>query len=531
MGEAEAVDVLVVGAGFGGLYALHKLRDAGFTVRGVEAGDGVGGTWYWNRYPGARCDVESFDYSFSLPDLQQDWRWTERYAAQPEILSYLEHVAERLELLDLLTFNSRIVSASWDDGDELWRAEADTGETILTRQLILATGALSAAKRPDIDGVEAFEGRVLNTSSWPRDEVDLGGLRVGVIGTGSSGIQAIPVLAEQAAELFVFQRTPAFSIPARNAPLDPAQVEDFKGRYNEHRRATRETPVGVIHRSSGKAHHELDAEAQYTALEEQWTKGGGDFAATFTNQILDEHSNAVAAEFVRNKIRDMVKDPATAEKLTPRDYPIGAKRLCLDTRYYETFNRPNVRLVDLRANPIERIAANGVQTQDALIELDALVFATGFDAMTGALLRIDVRGANGVSLREKWAAGPLTFLGLMVADFPNLFMVTGPGSPSVLTNMVAAIEQHVDWITDCLVALRTAKQSVIEAGRQAEHDWVVRVNALAAPTLFMKGDSWYLGANVPGKARVFMPYIGGLASYRRTCDRIAADGYKGFARR
>lgn len=522
------IDVLVVGAGFGGLYALHKLRGQGLSVRVVEAGAGVGGTWYWNRYPGARCDVESLDYSFSFSDLQQKWDWTERYATQPEILRYLEYVANRLDLKRSITFDTRVTAATWDVEAARWRVVTDTGEAIETRYLILATGSLSAAKAPDIEGAGDFGGLALNTSSWPPEGANVSGLRVGVIGTGSSAIQAIPMLAKQAHEVVVFQRTAAFTIPARNAPLDPAHVQAFKRRYDEHRRITRETRPGVIFRSTGKAAAELDPAAQRAALEDQWTKGGADFPNTFTDMILNDTSNAIGAEFVREKIREIVKDPTTAEALTPRGFPIASKRLCLDTDYYQTFNRPNVRLVDLQKDPIERITPSGVRLRGAFVELDALVFATGFDAMTGSMLRIDVRGKGGVTLREKWAAGPLTYLGLMVADFPNLFIVAGPGSPSVLTNMVASIEQHVEWIAKCLETLRSRNRTVIEADPVAERDWVARVNKLAASTLFMKGNSWYLGANVPGKPRVFMPYVGGLGEYRKICESIAEDDYKGF---
>jgi cyclohexanone monooxygenase len=530
MDKPDAIDVLVVGAGFGGLYAVHTLRGAGFDVRAVEAGSGVGGTWYWNRYPGARCDVESLDYSFSLPDLEQEWEWTERYATQPEILRYLDHVADRLDLRRSITFNTRVTAATWHAGAAHWHVTTDTGRSMIARHVILATGSLSAAKEPDIPGAGNFQGKALITSSWPKEGVDVAGLRVGVIGTGSSAVQAIPVLAREAAELIVFQRTPGFSIPARNRKLDPDHVAAFKARYQEHRQSTRATRPGVHFRSTGKMASELDGAAQRAALEDQWEKGGADFANTFTDLFLDEGANAVAADFVREKIRATVKDPATAEALIPKGYPIASKRLCLDSDYYETFNRPNVRLVDISMTPIDRIVADGVRTSRELFLLDILVFATGFDAMTGSMLRIHVQGIDGVTLREKWAAGPLTYLGLMVAGFPNLFIVAGPGSPSVLTNMVASVEQHVEWITQCLIELRANAQQRIEADPQAETEWVARVNKLAAATLFMKGNSWYLGANVPGKPRVFMPYVGGLGEYREICAKVAEEGYRGFAR-
>jgi cyclohexanone monooxygenase len=525
------LDVLIVGAGFGGLYAIHRLRGAGFNVHAVEAGGGVGGTWYWNRYPGARCDAESLDYSFSIPELEQEWEWSERFATQPEILRYIEWAADRLDLRRSITFNTRIVAAAWNAETAQWHATTSMGSVIQARHVILATGSLSAAKTPDIDGAGDFAGLSLSTAAWPHDGVDVRGRRVGVIGTGSSAIQAIPVLASEAAELVVFQRTAGFSIPARNRPHDPDHLKSFKARYQEHRKITRETRPGLIFRSTGKMAAELDADAQRAALEEQWERGGGDFASTFTDLLLNEQANAIAAEFVREKIRSTVKDPATAEALTPQGYPLASKRLCLDTNYYETFNRPNVKLVDLRRNPIERIVSEGVRTRDHLVELDILVFATGFDAMTGSMLRIDIRGEGGLTLQEKWAAGPLTYLGLMVAGFPNLFIVAGPGSPSVLTNMVASVEQHIDWITDCLLDMRARNISTIAADPEAEHDWVARLNRQAGQTLFLKGNSWYLGANVPGKPRVFMPYVGGLGEYRKICHRVAEAGYTGFSRR
>jgi cyclohexanone monooxygenase len=529
--NTPALDVLVVGAGFGGLYAVHRLRGAGFSVHAIEAGGGVGGTWYWNRYPGARCDAESLDYSFSIPELEQAWDWSERYATQPEILRYIEWVADRLDLRRSITFNTRVTAATWNAEMASWCVTTDAGATIEARHLILATGSLSAAKAPDIDGAADFAGRTLSTAQWPHEGVDVSGQRVGIIGTGSSAIQAIPILAEEANELVVFQRTAGFSIPARNAPHAREYLQAFKARYQEHRRITRQTRPGVIFRGTGKPAAELDPQAQRAALEGQWARGGADYATTFTDFMLNEQTNAIAADFVREKIRAIVKDPATAEALTPRGFPIASKRLSLDTDYYETFNRPNVKLIDLRDNPIERIVPEGVRTRNALVELDMLIFATGFDAMTGSMLRIDVRGEGGMTLREKWVAGPLTYLGLMVAGFPNMFIVAGPGSPSVLTNMVASVEQHIDWITDCLLNLRSHDKRMIEAETQAEQDWVARLNRQAAQTLFMKGNSWYLGANVPGKPRVFMPYVGGLGEYRKICDRVAGAGYAGFVRR
>ena len=525
------VDAVVVGAGFAGLFMLYRLREAGFLVQGFERGGDVGGTWFWNRYPGARCDVESLDYSYSFDhQLEQDWHWTERFATQPEILSYLRHVADRFELRPLIAFDTTVAGADWDEEATRWRVRTDAGDEWLARHLILGTGSLSAAKTPDIEGLDGFAGRTVSTANWPAEGLDLTGERVGVIGTGSSGIQAIPLIAAQAGHLTVFQRTPSFTVPARNAPLHPDHVAAFKGRYRDHRRSVLETTPGVHFRGTGKSAFELEEDRRRAALEEAWEHGGPGFAHTFNDMITDERANHVASEFVRDKIREIVHDPEVATALTPRDYPIGSKRIAVDTDYYATYNRENVTLRDLRRTPLRRIVPEGVELSDGVVPLDTLVLATGFDAMTGSFLRVAVRNGEGETLKEKWAAGPRTYLGLMSAGFPNLFMIAGPGSPSVLTNMVVSIEQHVEWIRDCLVDLRERGLNPIEPARDAEDRWVDRVNAVAAKTLFMAGNSWYLGANVPGKPRVFMPFIGGVKAYRAICEKVAADGYAGFER-
>ena len=526
----STVDAVVVGAGFGGLYMIHKLRGLGFSVQGFERGGDVGGTWYWNRYPGARCDVESLDYSFSFdPELEQEWEWTERFATQPEIQRYLSHVADRFDLRRSIRFGTGVAEARWREADRRWRVETEAGDAIDARFLILATGSLSAAKAPDIAGLADFAGEVLHTPAWP-DDADLAGKRVGVIGTGSSGIQAIPRIAEVARSLVVFQRTPSFTVPARNAPLEREAVTGHKARYRELREAARNTGPGTIFASTGKKAAELAEAEREAAFEDAWTRGGPGFSATVTDMIIDSEANAVAADFVRRKIRDTVKDPATADSLTPKDYPIGSKRLAVDTDYYETFNRDNVTLKDLRKTPLERIVPEGVKTSDGVTPLDTLVLATGFDAMTGSFTRIAITGATGATLKEKWAAGPLTYLGLMSEGFPNLFLIAGPGSPSVLSNMVASAEQHVEWIANCLADLRACGYERIAAEPEAEAQWVARVNAAAAKTLYMAGNSWYVGANVPGKPRVFMPFVGGVHTYRRICDKVAAEDYAGFAR-
>jgi len=522
-------DAVVVGAGFAGLYALHRLRGLGLTARVYEAGQGVGGTWYWNRYPGARCDVESMDYSYSFSDeLQQEWRWTERYAAQPEILKYINHVADRFDLRRDIQFETRVTSAAFDEATSRWSIETDRGDRVSARFCIMATGCLSDAQVPDFKGRETFEGKWYHTGKWPHEGVDFTGQRVGIIGTGSSAIQSIPIIARQAAHLFVFQRTPNYSMPAQNAPLDPAYERRVKESYTDFRRQARESRVGFVVDRSGDSALAVPAEERQREYENRWNRGGLGFSAAYTDLLTNKNANDTAADFFRAKIRDIVRDPAVARALTPQDYPLGTKRLCVDTGYYATFNRDNVTLVDLRKTPIEAITRQGVRTSEADYEVDAIVFATGFDAMTGALLSIDIRGRGGRPLRDMWAAGPRTYLGISVAGFPNFFTITGPGSPSVLSNMIVSIEQHVDWIADCLTYLGRHGHASIEATAEAQEAWVQHVNAVGHMTLYPLAKSWYMGANVPGKPRIFMPYIGGVGVYRQKCDEVAAKGYAGF---
>jgi cyclohexanone monooxygenase len=523
------IDAIVVGAGFAGLYALHRLRGLGFSVRVFEAGDGVGGTWYWNRYPGARCDVESMDYSYSFSDeLQQEWRWTERYASQPEILSYINHVADRFDLRRDIQLSTRVTSAVFDETTSRWTIETDRGDRVSARFCIMATGCLSDAQVPDIAGRETFAGRWYHTGRWPHEGVDFGGQRVAVIGTGSSAIQSIPIIATQAAQLFVFQRTPNYSVPAHNGPLDPDYEQRVKANYADFRRQARESRIGFVVERSEESALAVGAEERQREYDKRWTRGGLGFAATYVDLLTNQAANDTAAAFFRDKIRGIVRDPSVAEALSPRDYPLGTKRLCVDTSYYTTFNRDNVTLVNLREAPIVAITPKGVRTSEREYVVDSLVFATGFDAMTGALLKIDIRGRAGRTLAEKWAAGPRTYLGLVVAGFPNLFTITGPGSPSVLSNMIVSIEQHVDWIADCLAQLRARGHAAIEATGEAEDAWVAHVNDVGHMTLYPLAKSWYMGANVPGKPRVFMPYIGGVGVYREKCDAVAAGGYAGF---
>jgi cyclohexanone monooxygenase len=526
-----ALDVIVVGAGFAGLYMLHRLRQLGLRVRVFEAGSGVGGTWFWNRYPGARCDVESVQYSYSFsPELQQQWRWSEKYATQPEILRYIEHVADRFDLRRDITLETRVTEARFDATRGLWRVGLQTGEPPLEcRFLVMAVGCLSSANRPEFPGLAQFGGRVLHTGEWPHEKVDVSGQRVAVIGTGSSGIQCIPLLAAQASRLTVFQRTPNFAIPAWNEPLSEAADREVKADYPALRAQALQRPTGYafpFHDAPAMSIPPAERDAIY---EKYWRMGGLKFMGAFSDLFTDEPANMTAAQFVRDKIRARVRDPAVAARLTPTGV-IGSKRLCVETQYYETFNRDNVELVDLRATPIEAFTARGLRTQGDGREFafDTVVFATGFDAMTGSVLRVDIVGRDGARLREAWRSGARTYLGLAVAGFPNLFLVNGPGSPSVLSNMVQSIEYSVDWTVRCISRMRAAGSQQVEADPQAQEDWVTHCNAVVERTLRARDDSWYVGANIPGRARVFMPYAGGVPAYRARCEDVAATGYPGF---
>jgi cyclohexanone monooxygenase len=523
------VEAAIVGAGFAGLYMLHRLRGLGLPARVYEAGEGIGGTWYWNRYPGARCDVESLDYSYSFSgELEQEWRWTERYASQPEILRYIDHVADRFDLRRDIQLAARVTEAAFDEASGRWELATAGGDRVSARYCIMATGCLSDAQVPALEGLETFAGRWYHTGRWPHAGVDFTGQRVGIIGTGSSAIQSIPIIAGQAAHLFVFQRTANFSIPARNAPLDADHERRVKASYAEYRRAARESRVGFVVEGTGQPALSVSADERHRQYEARWNRGGLGFSAAFDDLLTSQPANDTAAEFFRGKIRSIVRDPAVAEALAPRGYPVGTKRLCVDTGYYDTFNRANVTLVDLRRAPLEAVTPTGVRTRAAAYALDSIVFATGFDAMTGALLNIDIRGRGGRTLRRAWADGPRTYLGLAVAGFPNLFTITGPGSPSVLSNMIVSIEQHVDWIADCLAHLGRRGLGSIEATAAAEAAWVAHVDELGRGTLYPLANSWYVGANVPGKPRAFMPYVGGVGTYRAHCDEVAARGYEGF---
>lgn len=522
------LDAVVVGAGFAGLYMLYRLRGLGLRARVFEAGGGVGGTWYWNSYPGARCDIESLEYSYQFDDaLQQEWVWSERYATGPEILRYLNHVTDRYNLRKDIQFNTRVAAAHFDDAQGLWQVTLADGQALTARYCIMATGCLSAANIPDIPGRDSFAGRILHTGNWPRDGVDFSGKRVAVIGTGSSGIQVIPEIARQAGHLTVFQRTASYSIPARNAPLDPGVQAAVKAEYKAMRQRVALMPIGAEF-----FHRDVSAlaeapEARHAVMEERWQKGGTSFGAAFNDLMFNADANKVAADFVRSKIVDTVKDPSTAQALLPKQL-FGIKRICLDTDYYATYNRPNVTLVAMNGRGIERITPEGIVFDGQTHALDIIVFATGFDAMTGTLLRMDIRGRKGQRLADKWADGPRTYLGVQTQGFPNLFMITGPGSPSVFTNVVPSIEQDVNFIAGVLGHMQAHGRGQVEAEATAEEAWVKEVAAIAESTLYTQGTSWYLGSNIPGKPRVFLAWIG-FPTYVERCRQIANKGYEGFS--
>ncbi|WP_236037940.1 flavin-containing monooxygenase [Belnapia arida] len=530
---ARSFDALIIGAGFSGLYQLLCLRDRlGLNVQVLEAGDGVGGTWYWNRYPGARCDSESHSYNYTFSkELFEEWEWSERYPEQPEIMRYLNHVADRFDLKRDICFGTRVVAARHDEAAGSWTVTTEAGEKLTAQFLITAVGCLSTANVPALPGLGDFAGRWYHTGQWPHEGVDFRGKRVGLVGTGSTGIQATPVIAEAAAHLTVFQRTPNYSVPAHNAPLTPEFRQWVRHNHAELRRIMQSTPNGHPFVIEDRSVWDVTAEQRQAIYEAAWAKGGLQFRAAFRDLLVDKEANDTAAAFLKDKIREIVKDPATAELLADIDHPYAAKRPPIDSDYFATFNRPNVTLADVRRAPIERITPAGIRTAAAEYPLDIIVFATGFDAMTGPLLRMNIEGRDGRALAEAWEAGPRNYLGLQVAGFPNLFTITGPGSPSVLCNMPVAIEQHVEWITDCIARLRADGLARIEPTEAAMDDWVTQVNDAAHATLLPQAHhSWYLGANVPGKPRVFMPYAGGMARYRAICDEVAAAGYPGFMR-
>ena len=523
------VDVVVVGAGFSGLYLLYRLRKAGFSTRVFERGGDVGGTWYWNRYPGARCDVESLQYSYSFDEqLQQDWHWPEKFSAQPDILAYANHVADRFNLKKDIEFNIEVKASWFDENLKTWKITTNTGEEINAQYFIMATGCISTTQIPNIKGLSEYVGNIFHTGNWPHEEVDFSGQSIAVIGTGSSGIQSIPVLAKQAKKLTVFQRTPNYSIPSQNEPMTKKYERSWKDVYSERRKEMRYSAHGSLKDLNDVPALSVDEDQRQELYTKRWAIGGTGFLGSFNDLLTNADANYTAAEYVRQQIKRVVKDKETAEILCPRSYPIGTKRICIDTGYFETYNRENVKLVDISKKPIQRLVADGIIVDDQLYAFDSIIFATGFDAMTGSIFNVDIKGRGGLALKEKWNAGPKTYLGLMSASFPNLFMITGPGSPSVKSNMIMSIEQHVDLVIETLLSMRRKGLSVVEPELEAENKWVDHVQEVANKTLFPQANSWYMGANIPGKPRLFMPYIGGVGAYREICEEIVANNYRGF---
>ena len=523
------VDVVVVGAGFSGLYLLYRLRKAGFSTRVFERGGDVGGTWYWNRYPGARCDVESLQYSYSFDEqLQQDWHWPEKFSAQPDILAYANHVADRFNLKKDIEFNVEVKASRFDENLKTWKITTNTGEEIDAQYFIMATGCISTTQIPNIKGLSDYVGNTFHTGDWPHEEVDFSGQSIAVIGTGSSGIQSIPVLAKQAKKLTVFQRTPNYSIPSQNEPMTKKYERSWKDVYSERRKEMRYSAHGSLKDLNDVPALSVDEDQRQELYTKRWAIGGTGFLGSFNDLLINADANYTAAEYVRQQIKRVVKDKETAEILCPRSYPIGTKRICIDTGYFETYNRENVKLVDISKKPIQRLVADGIIVDDQLYPFDSIIFATGFDAMTGSIFNVDIKGRDGLALKEKWNAGPKTYLGLMSASFPNLFMITGPGSPSVKSNMIMSIEQHVDLVIETLLSMRRKGFSVVEPELEAENKWVDHVQEVANKTLFPQANSWYMGANIPGKPRLFMPYIGGVGAYREICEEIVANNYRGF---
>jgi cation diffusion facilitator CzcD-associated flavoprotein CzcO len=523
------VDVVVVGAGFAGLRALYTLRREGFTVTVLEASDEVGGVWNYNRYPGARCDVESYDYSYGFSKaLETEWRWTERYARQEEILDYIRHVARRFDLLKDIQFNTRVTEARYDEERAVWTVRAENGKVITARFVIMAVGQLSKPKKPNFPGEGKFRGDIYHSALWPRETVSFEGKRVGIIGTGSSGVQMTPVIAEQADHLYVFQRTANFSIPACHATVSEEEEAQIKANYHERRDRARNSPTGLGFMPNKKSALDDPPEVREAVFEKAYSRLGFGFALAYHDILLNEEANATAADFLRRKIAEKVKDPVTREKLTPRGFPFGAMRPSVDSGFYETFNRDNVELVDIKENPITEITETGVRTTAGDYELDILIYATGFDVFTGSILAPKTVGRHGVTLEEQWTNGPRNYLGLSTSDFPNYFIMVGPGSPSLLSNVLLSTEQHADFIRDIIVYMREHGYEEVEADPQEEQKWVEHVNERAQETLYPKAPSYYMGAEVEGKPRVFMPYSGGVRGYRRILQKVAENDYEGF---
>ncbi len=522
-------DVIIIGAGFAGVCGLHKMRSAGFDVMAVEAGEDVGGCWYWNRYPGLRCDVDSLEYCYAFSEeLQREWTWNERFAPQTEIQRYIGFAADKLDVRKDIRFNTRVTAATFDNNAGVWSLETESGDTLRARYVVMATGCLSVPKKPDIAGIEDFEGEMIHSVQWPDEPLDLSDKNVAVVGTGSTGVQMIPLLAKEAKHLTVVQRTPAFCVPARNQEWTEGRIEYWRENFRELRDMARNTRAGVLHEYGMLPAAAIRDEDRIADLERRWIKGGPNVLYGFNDLLRNEEANELVCEFLRGKISDAVDDPETAKKLMPYEYPVGAKRVCVGTDYYETYNRDNVSLIDLRSEKLQQIEKDGIRTDAGFYPVDILILATGYDAMTGALMAIDIRTTEGKSLREEWGKGPQTYLGLGIAGFPNMFVVTGPGSPSVFSNMVLSVEHDMDWIADCLDYLRERNYPTIEADAEAQEAWMDHVDELAGTTLVNKAASWYRGANVAGKPQKFMPYLGGVNTYQQKCRDVAEKGYEGF---
>jgi cation diffusion facilitator CzcD-associated flavoprotein CzcO len=529
--DVETADVVVVGAGFSGLYALWRLRGLNLKVICFEAGDGVGGTWYWNRYPGARVDIESMQYSYSFDDeLQQEWRWPEYFSPQADLEVYANHVTDRFGLRDQIRFDSRVNRLRWEEQASRWHVSTENGHQVTARYVIAASGALDATNIPDFPGLDTFQGEWHHTSQWPKEGVNFAGKRVGLIGTGSTGVQATTAIGQTAGHLYVFQRTPAYSLPANNRPLPEDYETDWKTNYAERRAIMHGNfALGYLPVQQYGSVFDYTPAERTRILEQAWQQRNGLlFLRTFTDTMLSLEANEVVAEFIRGKIREIVKDPETAELLCPRTYPVGTKRICMDTGYFETFNNPNVTLVDVKTNPITEITPTGLRTTAGEYDLDILLLATGFDAVTGSLTRMNITGVGGVRLEDKWAERPTNYLGYLVAGFPNLFMIHGPGSPGVLAQMITGGEKQVDWVTKIIGDLDRGGYASIDTTPEAEQAWGEEMAAMAGRTLYQHANSWYVGANIPGKPRYFMIYIGGFDQYQKRCDEQVSKGYEGF---
>lgn len=526
------LDAVIVGAGFAGLRALYTLREMGLSAVVLEAGDEVGGVWYFNQYPGARCDVESYDYSYSFSEeLEREWRWSERYATQPEVLSYIHYVADKFDLRKDVELDSRVTRAAYDETAARWAVSTEDGRRWDARYLVMAVGQLSTTKFPGFPGEEKFRGEIYHSGQWPHEPVDLSGKRVGIIGTGSSGVQMTPVVAREAKHLTVFQRTANFSIPASNAEISDEEDAEVKASYRERRRAALNSPSGLGFKPNKKSALDDPPEEREKVFEAAWRRLGFGFALAYHDILLDEAANETAADFIRGKIAEKVEDPETREKLLPRGFPFGAKRPSVDSGFFETFNRDNVTLADISEDPIREITPTGIRTEKRHFDLDVICYATGFDALTGSLLRPEIVGRGGMTLKEKWSKGPVTYLGVNSAGFPNLFIIAGPGSPSLLSNVLVSIEQHVDWLADLLKYMEKNGFDEFEVTESAEREWVQHVNERAQETLYPKARSYYMGDEVPGKPRVFMPYSGGVRGYRRIMEKVVANDYEGFTMR